>query len=84
MATEKEFRARLQQKHGTAEDWSKAENFVPKVGEIVVYDKYDKEGNQVADEVKMKIGDGITNVKELPFLGESSTKIQLISWEDDD
>lgn len=69
MATEKEFRARLQQKHGTTEDWNKAENFVPKVGEIVVYDKYDKQGNQVADEVKMKIGDGVANVKDLPFFG---------------
>ena len=54
------------QKHGPAKDWSKAENFSPLAGEAIVYD---------ADEnypiPRLKIGDGNTNVNNLPFIGQS-------------
>ncbi len=54
------------QKHGPAKDWSKATNFNPMAGEAIVYD---------ADEnypiPRLKIGNGNTNVNELPFIGQS-------------
>ena len=38
MANEKIFQSRIQLKHDTEENWSKATNFIPKVGEIIIYD----------------------------------------------
>ena len=53
----KVIKTRMQQKHDISENWAKAENFSPLVGEIIVYD----------DLNKFKIGDGKTNVNDLPF-----------------
>lgn len=63
MANEKIFQSRIQLKHDIEENWSKATNFVPKVGEIIIYDI--DENNSIA---RFKIGDGITNVNSLPFV----------------
>lgn len=57
MANEKTINARLQQKHDIEAHWKLATNFIPKAGEIIVYD----------DLNKIKIGDGTTNVNKLPF-----------------
>jgi phage-related tail fiber protein len=54
-------------KHDTATNWAKATNFIPKKGELIVYDTLDANGNVVADAVKYKFGDGKTNVNSLPF-----------------
>ena len=51
------IKTRIQQKHDISENWAKAENFTPLIGEIIVYD----------DLNKIKIGDGKTNVNNLPF-----------------
>lgn len=53
----KVIKTRMQQKHDISENWAKAENFSPLIGEIIVYD----------DLNKFKIGDGKTNVNDLPF-----------------
>lgn len=45
-----------------SEDWFKAKNFTPKKGEIVVYKD---------DEIRFKIGDGVTNINDLPFTNEN-------------
>jgi hypothetical protein len=45
----------------------KAENFVPKAGEIIVYDK-DKNN----DKPRFKIGDGENLIGNLPFFSSSS------------
>ena len=61
---ERSFNARIVQKHDTEENWNKATNFIPKQGEIIVYDidtTYSYE--------RFKIGDGVTNVNNLPFAG---------------
>lgn len=63
MANEKVFQSRIQLKHDIEENWSKATNFIPKVGEIIIYDI--DENNSIA---RFKIGDGITNVNSLPFV----------------
>ena len=63
---EKTISTRIIHKHDTAENWAKAVNFVPKQGEIIVYD-IDKNNTSQ----KMKIGDGITNINNLPFYKET-------------
>jgi hypothetical protein len=61
---------RMQQKHDIAANWDKS-NFVPLVGEIIVYDDHYIDSNLnrivVAPKVRFKIGDGSTPVKNLPF-----------------
>ena len=46
-------------KKDTTVNWSKAKNFVPKSGEIIIY-----------DETRYKIGDGKTKINDLPFLNK--------------
>lgn len=63
---EKIFNSRIIHKHDVAANWSKATNFVPKQGEIIVYDidaDYAYE--------RIKIGDGSKNVNALPFVDDA-------------
>ena len=39
MATEKNISSRIINKHDTEINWNKATNFIPKAGEIIVYDR---------------------------------------------
>ena len=70
---DKNVKTRIVHKHDTPENWAKAVNFVPKQGELIIYDdRYiDAGGNEVivASAVGYKIGDGVKKVKDLPFLG---------------
>lgn len=63
MTQSKEFFTRIQHKHDIEANWSKAVNFVPLNGEIIVYDKDDTH-----DYARIKIGDGSTKINELPFI----------------
>lgn len=62
MATQKRLNARIIPKHDIEANWNKAINFIPLKGEIIVYD---------ADEnysyPRIKHGDGVTKVIDLPF-----------------
>lgn len=58
-------------KRGTSIDWSKAINYIPKLNEIIIYDDSQ---NKVAP--RIKIGDGITKVNDLPFINDNSISIQ--------
>jgi len=49
--------------HKTAEEWVYDTTYVPRVGEIVIYDK-----DENHDYARMKVGDGSTLVAQLPFL----------------
>jgi hypothetical protein len=60
----KELYGRLVQKHDTEENWKKATNFTPKQAEIIVYDI-----DNTHDYERYKMGDGITKVNDLPFIG---------------
>lgn len=51
------------QKHDVEANWLKATGFTPLAGEIVIYDKDEKH-----DFVRTKIGDGETNINDLPFV----------------
>ena len=65
MATEKNILSRIQHKHDIEANWNKASSFIPKVGEIIIYDT--DSGNTRA---RIKIGDGKTAVTTLPFYGD--------------
>jgi hypothetical protein len=66
MAT-KTIKTRIVNKHATELDWKKAINFVPLLGEFIIYDPDDTYFG-----ARFKIGDGITNVNDLPFAGGST------------
>lgn len=54
---DKNLKARIVNKNGTSAEWEKATSFVPKKGELILY----------TDLNKIKIGDGVTVVGNLPF-----------------
>ena len=58
------FNTRMQQKIDTYENWSKATNFIPLKGELIIYttDENDE------DKIGLKIGNGQDNVNILPFV----------------
>lgn len=63
---EKTIKTRIINKHATESDWVKAINFVPLLGEFIIYDPDDTYFG-----ARFKIGDGVSNVNDLPFVGES-------------
>jgi len=63
---EKILYGRMIQKHDLEANWLKATNFIPKQGEIIVYDK-DSNYNYE----RIKIGDGTTLVSALPFVDDA-------------
>ena len=84
--SEKKINSRVILKHDTEENWLKS-SFIPLQGEIIIYDKdsnYDYE--------RMKIGDGETNVNDLPFIedgliaalenGTTITNVSLIDLQE--
>lgn len=58
----KEIPGRLILKHDIESNWKRAETFVPKQGEIIIYD-IDENNNCE----RFKIGDGVTVVGDLSF-----------------
>ena len=60
--SEKRLNGRIVNKHDIEANWLKATNFIPMLGEIIVYDVDDTHNQQ-----RMKIGDGVTNVNDLLF-----------------
>ena len=85
MAIEKDVKSRIQHKHDIEVNWNKATGFIPKAGEIIVYD-----ADSSYSYPRIKIGDGIKTVIELKFIDEEKVNkneiptIQLITWGDDD
>lgn len=61
--SEKTLNTRIVHKHDTEENWLKAVNFIPKQGEIIVYDV---DENNLYE--RFKIGDGINVVSDLSFV----------------
>ena len=59
--------ARIRHKHDTEENWLKATNFVPLLGEMIVYDP-----DASYSYARIKIGDGVNTVSALPFLIEDA------------
>ena len=64
---EKNLNSRIVHKHDIEVNWSKATNFIPKMGEIIVYDP---DENHAA--ARVKIGDGVKTVIELAFIDDEA------------
>lgn len=64
---EKNFNnVRIVNKHDIEENWLKATGFTPKQGELIVYDIDDNYSYE-----RIKIGDGVQNVNDLPFADDA-------------
>lgn len=63
--SEKIFNTRIQHKHDIEANWLKATNFVPKAGELIVYDP-----DENFSYARTKMGDGVTNINDLSFMGD--------------
>ena len=76
--SEKNINTRIIHKHDTEANWNLATNFIPKQGELIVYDK-----DSTYNYERFKIGDGVTNVNSLPFATYKSipelTTVSLLS-----
>ena len=55
--------ARIINTHDIEENWNKTIDFIPRAGELIVYDADDS-----FNYARFKLGDGITDVKSLPFM----------------
>ena len=63
---EKKLKTRIINKHETQEDWEAVNfNFIPLLAELIVYDP-----DSTYTQARLKIGDGKTNVKDLPYVGQ--------------
>ena len=71
--SEKILRGRSVQKHDIEANWLKATNFIPKQGEIIVYDKDSTHAYE-----RVKVGDGATVVSSLPFIDDNKVDISVI------
>ena len=63
---ERNIKSRIVHKHDVEANWKMATTFVPKQGEIIIYDK-----DATCDYERVKIGDGSTLVSNLPFIEAS-------------
>ena len=68
--SEKIFNTRIQLKHDTEINWAKALNFIPKAGEVIIYD-----ADENYNYARLKIGDGITPINSLGFFTAGSESI---------
>lgn len=77
MAIEKPMNSRVLLKNDIEANWMKAVNFIPKLGEAIIYNaELDGQEPVVGDQAvrppikyqRIKIGDGVTNVNDLPFI----------------
>ena len=69
---EKTLKTRIIHKHDVELNWNKATNFIPKQGEIIVYDI-----DSIHSYERIKIGDGVTNVNNLPFVISTLTNDEI-------
>ena len=64
---EKTFQSRFINKHDIEDAWRLVSEFIPRKGEIIIYDRDGKYNYE-----RFKIGDGITKIKDLPFATEAA------------
>ena len=93
MAIEKQINTRIQLKNDIEANWLKAVNFIPKLGELIIYNA-EKEGDELPEGrdyrieyPRFKVGDGQNNVNILSFSEaalDTKTSVQIVTWEADD
>ena len=74
--SDKKSKTRIIHKHDTEENWNKAVNFIPKNGEIIIYDSDDAHPTS-----RLKIGNGRDIVMNLPFITNESTFYNSVIFE---
>lgn len=91
MAIEKPMNSRVLLKNDIEANWMKAVNFIPKLGELIIYNAevdnvttlpQDPETKQTLRDYwinypRIKIGDGTTNVNDLPFITDAMEGLEL-------
>ena len=70
---EKIVKSRIVHKHDSEANWNNVPTFIPKNGEFIVYDK-----DSTHDYARLKMGDGITTIKNLPFISVSEAELTTI------
>lgn len=75
MSSNPKIKTRILLKTGTTNDWQNAANFSPLLGEVCIYTDrfpvYEEDGTTLKYYMPgIKIGDGITNINNLPFIAE--------------
>ena len=74
-------KSRILLKTDITENWNKATNFIPQLGEVCIYsDRIKKAGSsgEIVYIPGIKVGDGVSYVGELEFIGEAYiTKDQI-------
>ena len=78
---------RIQLKHDTTANWNKANSFIPKNGEVIIYDDYEvknytvEEYGETVEKTTLipniKIGTGNAYVQDLPFVDETTREMLL-------
>lgn len=62
-----EYKGRIQHKNDIEANWKLATNFTPLKGEIIIYN-----ADEITPYERLKIGDGKSNVNDLPFVIDSA------------
>ena len=62
-----EYKGRIQHKNDIEANWKLATNFTPLKGEIIIYN-----ADEITPYKRLKIGDGKSNVNDLPFVIDSA------------
>lgn len=68
------MKARVSQLHKTETAWNTLDSFIPLSGEVVLFD-----ADECYDYVRVKIGDGKTLLKDLPFVIDSAITTRIKS-----
>lgn len=86
---EKTFNTRIQHKHDVEVNWLKVINFIPKEAELIIYDI-----DENYSYPRIKIGDGVTKINDLPFIGKNieenlqqhlqDMEVHVPSWSEND
>lgn len=85
MANETQIYGHIKNKHDLEVNWLKAVNFTPKDGELIIYEAETTRDPLPAGRTeryatpRLKIGDGKTNVNDLPFVTSGSSNNNLSS-----
>jgi hypothetical protein len=95
MIMSKRINTRICNKHDLEVNWLRTEDFIPLQGELIIYDReIDSAGNILELPTaftgrvtpytyeRVKVGDGITDVKYLPFLADDSLATDLTGHAD--
>lgn len=69
--------ARVIHMHDIEANWLLATNFIPKKGEIIVYDK-----DETTPYIRLKVGDGETLVNDLKFVTDNILDT-IITWDNE-